>query len=118
MKHPAPTTLRNRYVLAIDDGVDAFAIPSELHGRLCEFLSDGSDCDILFGTATTVSVTYGQVSAVHETTKVITPNSGSGGHLVSKVAKRYRVPLASEATHFAVDCVGSGSGKLYIEIVD
>jgi hypothetical protein len=114
----SPNTINKVVVLTIDDSVDAFAIPDAWRGHLLEFLADGADCDILFGTSTAVTCTYGQAASVDGTTKVITAHAASGGHLVSKVAKRIRIPRESTITHFAVDCVGSGSGKLYIERVE
>jgi hypothetical protein len=103
-------------VLSVTDTVALFAIPSWMAGKFAIFTMDGADADFLFG-ASDVVVVYGQASAVDGTTKAITPNVGSGGHLVNKVPQRRFVPSADSGhTHLSVDCVGSGSGKLYIEV--
>jgi hypothetical protein len=102
-------------VLSVTDTAARFEIPARIRGKLCAFLSDGADCDVLFG-GSTVAAVYGQASTVN--TQVITEHTQSGGHLVSKVEKLVRVPKDPGITHFSVDCVGSGTAKLYIEIID
>ncbi len=114
-KYVAPSSSRAPVVLAVTDTAARFVVPTSIAGRLCEFLSDGADCDVLFGGAS-VACVYGQASSV--TTEVITTHASSGAHLVSKVAKLLRIPRTDVATHMSVDCVGSGSGKLYIQPIE
>jgi hypothetical protein len=101
--------------LAVTATAARFAIPTRLRGHLCAFLSDGADCDVLFGTSTVAAV-YGQASGV--SSEVITPHAQTGSHLISKVQRLIRIPKDPKVTHFSVDCVAAGSGTLYIEIVD
>jgi hypothetical protein len=99
-------------VLSVNDTAARFAIPTVLAGKMCSFLIDGTDCDVLAGDSG-VAVTYGQASTVD--TQVITVNAGSGWHLKDGVPQRLHMPNAKQATHLSVDCKGSGSGKLYIK---
>ena len=113
-KNLAVNATRRPLVLSVSDTVASFIIPTAIAGQLCEVTSDGADCDINFGSAS-VTCVYGQASSV--ASNAITAHADSGIHLVSKVAKLIRFPKPDEAVRFAVDCVGSGSAKLYIQVV-
>lgn len=113
---PAPLAISagggGRIVLSVSDTVARFQIPSFLSGRRVMLTMDGSHADLLFGKAAVV-VDYGKASGV--SAEVITRDEQSGMHLSDNVARPVDVPTAKEATHFSVDCKGSGSGKLYID---
>lgn len=100
-------------VLSVNDTVARFAVPTSCYGKFMTMIMDGSDADIVFG-GSSVSCTYGQASSV--TSEAITISAASGAHLKDGVAVSSRFPVKEKATHFAVDCKGSGSGKLYIYV--
>lgn len=108
----APSTARGVIALAVTDTAARFAIPTAIAGKVCTFVCNGADADILFG-ASTVAVVYGQASTVNA--EAITVHASTGGHLENGVPRRFLVPRPDQCTHFSVDCVGSGSGTLYIE---
>jgi hypothetical protein len=106
----APLT-GNCAVLSVTDTAARFAIPATWAGKFVTLLMDGCDADIVFG-GSSVSCTYGQTSSV--TSEAITINAASGMRLKDGAYGGFQMPLAARATHFSVDCVASGSGKLYI----
>lgn len=98
--------------IAVDDGVDRFAIPAAFAGQPCEWTLYGSDGDIVFGDSS-VTCAYDQTSGV--ASEAITVNAASGGRLKDGISRYWVMPsITPETTHFAVDCAGSGSGKLEI----
>lgn len=100
--------------LTVTDTVARFAIPSWLAGREAVFVMDGADADIKFG-ASTVTCVYGQTSTVNA--EAITEHTSTGDHMEDGIPRQWKVPSAKSGnTHFAVDCVGSGNGKLYISL--
>jgi hypothetical protein len=100
-------------VLSVTDTAARFAVPDSCYGRFMTMVMDGSDADVVFGSSS-VSCTYGQASSV--SSEAITISAASGGHLKDGVAVPSRFPIKEKATHFSVDCKGSGSGKLYIYV--
>jgi hypothetical protein len=109
----APMTNR---VIRVDvtDTVARFEIPAAFGGMPCEWVMYGSDADIVFGTSA-VTCVYNQKSSVGS--EAITVHSSSGRRLKDGIARYWVMPsITTETTHFAVDCVASGSGSLEISI--
>lgn len=75
-----------------------FAIPAAFAGMICELLVEGTDADILAGSAS-VAVVYGQCGSV--ASNVITVNAGSGMRLQDGLANRIALPAADRAGYFS-----------------
>jgi len=111
----APLVGRGVIALSVTDTAARFQVPTSWAGKLVIMTSNGADCDVLFG-GSTVACTYGQASGV--STEVITINAATGAHLENGISRSFRLPRAEIATHFSVDCVGSGTSTLYLELAD
>ena len=99
--------------LSVTDTAARFAIPAAFVGMPCTFVMEGAKADILFGSSAVVC-TYGDPSGV--SSEAVTVDANSGLHLNDGQPVYLVMPSADRATHFSVDCVGSGSGKLTIAI--
>lgn len=108
-----PPMSGNTAVLSVTDTVARFIIPTTWAGKYCTFQMVGAKADINFGSSS-VTCVYGQASTV--STEAITLHTSSGRHMEDLTEYSWQMPEAERATHFAVDCVGSGSGKLYITL--
>lgn len=99
--------------MSVTDTAARFQIPAAFAGQLVIMTSNGADCDVLFG-GSTVACAYGQASTVNS--EAITVHAQTGAHLENGIPRAFRFPRLEVATHFSVDCVGSGTSTLYLEI--
>lgn len=100
------TTGKGEILIAVSSTHSVIKIPDWLLGHYGEFTSYGAASQILFGTSTSVEVTYGQASSVDGTTKVVTVNSKTGRHIPDGATRSYLVPR--DATYMAVEASGTG----------
>lgn len=112
VNYPLAPIAGNPVSLAVTDTVALFVIPSWLRGRRCRLTMRGAKAAIIFGDSTVVAV-YAQNNTVDGSGN-ITAHAGVGDALDDAVSVEYTIPADTAVTHFSVDCVASGSGRLII----
>ncbi len=99
--------------IPVNDSVDRYAIPAAFAGAPCNWVLYGTDADIVFGGAA-VTCVYDQESTV--VSETITPHTSTGPRLKDGVKQYWVMPSAANAGFFAIDALGSGTGKLEITV--
>jgi hypothetical protein len=90
--------------LAVSGTHWTYEVPTWMAGKYIEITAEGASVDVLFGTASTIEVVYGQVTG--ESSGELTVDANTGRRIVDGTTKAWLVPKT--ATHWSAEASGDG----------